>query len=82
MVKAEVYAKLVEQGFFSADGEIEKSVCETAKADLTSQSDLLLLLKVKEVELQIKLQEHENRMLHLRELEMVHKEKERACVYC
>lgn len=77
VVKAEVYAKLVEQGFLSADGEIEKSVCETAETDLTSQSDPLLLLKVKEVELQIKRQEHENRMLHLRELEMVHKEKER-----
>ncbi|XP_073715771.1 uncharacterized protein [Misgurnus anguillicaudatus] len=60
------------------DSETEKSdVLETAKTDLTSQSDTLLLLRLKEVELQIKRQEHENRTLQLRELEMVHMEKER-----
>ncbi len=41
----------------------------------SSKSDPLLLFKLKELELQIKQQEHENRRLHLRELEMIHVEK-------
>ncbi len=41
----------------------------------SSKSDPLLLFKLKELELQIKQQEHENRRLHLREHEMIHEEK-------
>ncbi len=41
----------------------------------SSKSDPLLLFKLKELELQIKQQEHENCRLDLRELEMIHVEK-------
>ncbi len=41
----------------------------------SSKLDPLLLFKLKELELQIKRQEHENHRLHLRELEMLHEEK-------
>ncbi len=81
VIKAEVYAKLVEQGLLSVETDLEGE----GKIDgldmggtmdfSSSKSDPLLLFKLKELELQIKQQEHENRRLHLRELEMIHIEK-------
>ncbi len=81
VIKTEVYAKLVEQGLLSVETDLEgegksDGVDMGGTMDLSSsKSDPLLLFKLKELELQIKQQEHENRRLHLRELEMIHVEK-------
>lgn len=83
-IKADVYAKLAEKGLLSADTDVEG---EEEKSDgletggtiesPSSKSDPLLLFKLKELELQIKRQEYDNRRLHLCELEMLHEKKDK-----
>lgn len=88
VIKTEVYAKLVEQGLLFAEADLEgekgkSDGIEMAGAiDITSsKSDPMLLFKLKELELQIKRQEHENSRLHLRELEMLYEEKNKEREY-
>ncbi len=59
----------------------EEETSERVKSDSSErESDPMVALKLKELELQIKQQEHKNRLLHLRELELlrVTKQEERA----
>ncbi len=52
------------------EGEMEE-IRERVKSDSERESDQRVGLKLKELELQIKQQEHKNRLLHLRELELL-----------
>lgn len=80
VIKSAVFIELVKQGFLCEESEqkteMEKSAVEAAvSADsVTVESDLVLQIQLKELELQIKRQEHENHVLQIRKLEMTQKE--------
>ncbi len=87
-IKSDLLSELIALGILpeespvvsETEGEMEET-SERVKSDSSErESDPMVALKLKELELQIKQQEHKNRLLHLRELELlrVTKQEERA----
>lgn len=77
-IKSDLLSELIALGILpeespvvsETEGEMEET-SERVKSDSERESDPMVALKLKELELQIKQQEHKNRLLHLRELELL-----------
>ncbi|KAI2661960.1 Gag polyprotein [Labeo rohita] len=77
-IKSELLSKMIATGVLpegpSVVGEVEEMEEPSERLKSVSperESDPMVALKLKELELQIKQQEHKNRLLHLRELELL-----------
>ncbi len=76
-IKLDLLSELIALGILpeeppvASETEEMEEIREKVKSDSERESDQMVALKLKELELQIKQQEHKNRLLHLRELELL-----------
>ncbi len=79
MLKADLYNRLVDMQILPLDSGVKEGAVASVVADVEATSDMsplvahydpLLAIRLKELELQIKRQEHENQLLHLQEIEL------------